>query len=144
MLGWLLLKVMTLSSGGLKGGGGFGAQCVSPKKTSTLRQRKGRASPTIHHMILSCDNVMPGRGGGQPRGGSGGGGADPAGCLSPSNLHPFATFSICARAAYLSHGAAVVIVVDTEKDPAPPIPEATAVLQIWKSVKELGNPLPPR
>ena len=62
VLGWLLLKVMTLSSGGLKGGGGFGAQCVSPKKTSTLRQRKGRASPTIHHMILSCDNVMPGRG----------------------------------------------------------------------------------
>ena len=45
-----------------------------------LTQPKGRSTPTIHHVILSRDNVMPGQG--EPRGGSASGGGGP-----PRHLH---------------------------------------------------------
>ena len=53
----------------------------APSPTGTLRQRKGRAPPTVHHMIPSRDSATPGQGislewgrlqGGQPVGGGGG------------------------------------------------------------------------
>ena len=42
-----------------QGRGRSGRQLKKCGLTSTLRQRKGRAPPTIHHLIPSRENAMP-------------------------------------------------------------------------------------